>query len=296
MRALATPQHTNHGPVKQESQETLAYQAMSVHGFSGVGVPKGNTALSLLRPGTVLPPAPIPQILPAEIEKVNKVNQRENELLTRFYKMDDTELSRLVAKAVEHPCFSTYEQEVLAGQDVVAFGAEAPEDLCSFHVWLESQVEALNTAATAKHSPSHDATDLDSAASSPADPQQLQQVAAVATQQVERPPEPAQTPSQPAQPKTANMPAVLETHASPPQVAQVETPHTQAAQPAQPETSNMPAVPVEAPSLHASPPQLAQPETSNMPAVPVEAPSLHASPPQLAQPETSNIQYAGCSC
>ena len=113
------------------------------------GLPKA--AERNLPPGGVkLPPAPVPQILPAEIQEAHDTegttayNRKEDAMLQRLAKMDDVELTTRVGQAKQHPLFAMFEQDVIQPEhddcsELIYFGLDPNQDLCEFYMYLDTQ-------------------------------------------------------------------------------------------------------------------------------------------------------------
>ena len=97
-----------------------------------------------------LPPAPVPQILPAEIQEAHDTegttayNRKEDAMLQRLAKMDDVELTTRVGQAKQHPLFAMFEQDVIQPEhddcsELIYFGLDPIQDLCEFYMYLDTQ-------------------------------------------------------------------------------------------------------------------------------------------------------------
>ena len=152
LRAQASPQHgpTPHSvqPVPQaehvQQDQTITYKPVTADGvkafFSGIKRSSSMARLESQLPpaGVVLPPAPVPQILTKEIEDTKEVNDREDAILARLYKMDDTEFRSKVERVKAHALFSAWVQD----KECQEFGGTV-EDVCEFQMWLDEQTRAL---------------------------------------------------------------------------------------------------------------------------------------------------------
>lgn len=154
MRKQATPQNATpkgvDGPITYHPVKADAVKA-----FFGGTVKRANTSPSqpdlmacesqLPPTGVILPPAPVPQILPVEIQNENTdFNRREDALMTQLYKLDDVELQTRLQRAINHPLFKTYSTDMIQPEcddcpDLLDFGSSPIEDICSFELWLQSQ-------------------------------------------------------------------------------------------------------------------------------------------------------------
>lgn len=174
LRTQASPQQTAKQTQQQQEQqpvnvkhsdstETITYKPVTADGskafFDGIKRSPTQPTLStahleanLPPPGIVLQPAPVPQIVPGEIQETTEHNKREQEHLIRLQKMDEVELQALLQQTKEHPLFKAYEQDVIQPEHddcdtLTYFGLECPEeDICHFQMWLESQTRAAKDA------------------------------------------------------------------------------------------------------------------------------------------------------
>ena len=179
VRAQATPQHASGqsqehaNAASNDHQRPITYKPVTADGmkafFSGIKKSESTSSTAHLEanlppPGIVLPPAPVPQILTQEVTAANKVNEKEDAILTRLYKMDRTELEKLVEKTKAHPLFKAYCQDVIQPEHddctyLVHFGTtHVEEELCDFQMWLDYQADAL------RHSHQHCIIDARAAA------------------------------------------------------------------------------------------------------------------------------------
>ena len=137
MRAQATPQHVavgcgNEQPPKDPPAEHHAPPAQEP------------MAVEMLPPGVTLPPVPVAQILPSEIEQASEFNSKEEALLMQLNKMDDAELANRVIQAKQHPMFAMFEADVIQPEHddcphLNYFGEDPIQDLCEFYLYLDTQ-------------------------------------------------------------------------------------------------------------------------------------------------------------
>ncbi len=146
MRAQATPQHVavgcgNEQPPKDPPAEHHAPPAQEP---MAVETSDSQLKQSLPPPGVTLPPVPVAQILPSEIEQASEFNSKEDALLMQLNKMDDAELANRVIQAKQHPMFAMFEIDVIQPEHddcphLNYFGEDPIQDLCEFYLYLDTQ-------------------------------------------------------------------------------------------------------------------------------------------------------------
>ena len=160
IQAQASPQTT--GAVKMTQKPTngskgnesttIQYHPVTAEGakafFEGIAQSNQKALERNLPPaGVTLPPAPVPQITPQEIQQAQETdafNRKENAFLQQLQKMDDVELATRVSQAKQHPMFAMFEQDVIQPEhddcpELIYFGEDPIQDLCEFYMYLDAQ-------------------------------------------------------------------------------------------------------------------------------------------------------------